>query len=1044
MRKNTGNEFVLNVLCLEDNLKDAELLQEMLVDAGYRVNMNVAAQEKEYISFLKSGSYHIILADYTLPGFNGTTALKLAQQLQPEVPFICVSGTIGEDIAVELLKQGATDYVLKDRLGRLAFAVKRALEGVEQRKERNKADGEKFELVHSLEVHQVELELQNEELIQSRGQAATASEKYIDLYDFAPSGYFTLSPTGNIIGLNLTGAKMLGKDRLQIKNRLFHLFITDDSKPILRLFLKKIFSSNTNESCELTLLTNGNTPLYVYLTGIVAENGNQCFMTATNITDRKQAESELRISNEFNQLLLKTIPFRMDIVDENGNVLYLSEGLEQHFGAGALGKKCWELYSDDHKQCDDCPLHAGIKVGLSGMYEATGVMGGKIFEVSHTGMIYNGQKAMLEIFLDITERKRTEEELLNKDSLLNITGHTAKVGGWEFDTETLKQTWTKEVYLIHEVDFTFVPDVNNGINFYAPQSRPIIEKAVQRATEYGEPFDLELEFVTNKGKHLWVHSIGEAHQINGVTKKVYGSFQDITERKQTEQKLRKLSHAVEQSPTSILLTDLDGKIDYANPKVREITGYGLDELIGQNPSILSSGETSKSDYKVLWETIQSGKVWHGEFHNKKKNGEFYWELASISGIIDEKGKITHYLAINEDITERKQVEQELIIAKEHAEESDRLKSAFLANMSHEIRTPMNGILGFAELLTEPELESEKQLEYIQIIQRSGVRMLNIINDIVDISKIESGLIEVKLAESNINEQIEFIYTFFKPEVEKKGIQLSFRNSLPAKEAILKTDREKLYAILTNLIKNAIKYTNEGSIEFGCEVVETRHALSLLKFYVKDTGIGIPLDRQEAIFERFIQADFTDKMARQGAGLGLAIAKAYVEMLGGKIWVESKEGIGSTFYFTLPYNAEPEEKKVVGNIVQPQEEMIQIKNLKILIAEDDESSSRLISIAVQKFGKEIIKVQTGTAAIEACRSHSDIDLILMDIQMPEMDGYEATRHIRQFNPGVVIIAQTAYALTGDKEKALEAGCTDYIQKPIRKDEFMKIMQKYFKK
>jgi signal transduction histidine kinase/CheY-like chemotaxis protein len=384
---------------------------------------------------------------------------------------------------------------------------------------------------------------------------------------------------------------------------------------------------------------------------------------------------------------------------------------------------------------------------------------------------------------------------------------------------------------------------------------------------------------------------------------------------------------------------------------------------------------------------------------------------------------------------------ELIKAKEKAEESDRLKTAFLCNISHEIRTPMNGILGFAEFLKEPGLTGDQQQEYITIIEKSSARMLNIINNIVDISRIEAGLINVSFKETGINEKMEFIYCFFKSEVEEKGMQLLFKNTLPAKEAIIRTDNEKVDSILTNLIKNAIKYSKVGTIEFGyIKRGET------LEFYVKDAGIGIPKDRQSAIFERFIQADIADKQAYQGAGLGLSISKAYVEMLGGKIWVESEEGIGATFYFTLPYNAEPEEKKVVGQVVLAQDEENQINpeflGLKILIAEDDETSEMLITIDVDKFGKEILKARNGFEAVEVCRNNPDIDLILMDIQMPVMNGYEATRQIRQFNKDVVIIAQTAFGLSGDREKAVEAGCNDYISKPINKDELLALIQKYF--
>jgi hypothetical protein len=350
-------------------------------------------------------------------------------------------------------------------------------------------------------------------------------------------------------------------------------------------------------------------------------------------------------------------------------------------------------------------------------------------------------------------------------------------------------------------------------------------------------------------------------------------------------------------------------------------------------------------------------------------------------------------------------------------------------------------------LEQPGLTGDQQQKYINIIQKSGDRMLNILNDIIDISKIEAGLITINEENTNINEQIKYIYTFFKPEAEAKGISISFRNSLPTNKAILKTDPEKFYAILTNLVKNAIKYSNSGHIELGYNQVNEATQSNFLTFYVKDTGIGIPADRQKAIFERFVQADIEDRKAYQGAGLGLSITKAYLEMLGGKIWVESEEGIGSTFYFTLPYKAELEEKTESTNDIGTGLAKNQINHktskLKILIAEDDIPSEILISIIIEELSSEILKVKTGIEAVEACRNHPDIDLILMDIQMPEMNGYEATRQIRNFNKDVIIIAETAYGLSGDRDKSIKAGCNDYIPKPINKDDFLELIHKYFK-
>jgi CheY-like chemotaxis protein len=362
---------------------------------------------------------------------------------------------------------------------------------------------------------------------------------------------------------------------------------------------------------------------------------------------------------------------------------------------------------------------------------------------------------------------------------------------------------------------------------------------------------------------------------------------------------------------------------------------------------------------------------------------------------------------------------------------------------------MNGILGFTDLLKEPKLSGEQQLKYIGLIEKSGTRMLNIINDIVDVSKIESGQMKVEIKESNINEQIEYLYTFFKPECESKGIHLTMKNSLPSNQSIIKTDREKVFAILTNLIKNAIKYSNHGIIEFGYALVETHHAASTketvhaasLQFFVKDQGIGIPRDRQEAIFERFIQADIEDRNAYQGAGLGLAISKSYVEMLGGKIWVESEVGKGSTFFFTLPYSNAGEAQNALKGTKSVNNDKNTFRKLKILVAEDDGTSEKLISIYLQPFSKQLLFARTGGEAVETCRNNPDIDLVLMDIQMPHMNGYMATNQIRQFNQEAIIIAQTAFGLQGDREKALEAGCNDYISKPIAYHSLLNLIQKY---
>ena len=403
---------------------------------------------------------------------------------------------------------------------------------------------------------------------------------------------------------------------------------------------------------------------------------------------------------------------------------------------------------------------------------------------------------------------------------------------------------------------------------------------------------------------------------------------------------------------------------------------------------------------------------------------------------DENGIAT---AIGSSINEKKNTEIKLKIALDKALESDRLKSAFLANMSHEIRTPLNGIRGFIDLLNNPDLSQSEINTYSDIINKSSDRLLNTINDIIDISRIEAGEVLISNTEISIQSIMNEIYNFHSSEAELKGLSFALKPSLSLDQANIITDGDKLHGILTNLVKNAIKYTEKGSITFGYSLKN-----NCIEFFVEDTGVGIPKDREQAIFNRFEQVDCGNRRVFDGSGLGLAISKAYAEMLGGKIWMKSELGKGSVFYFTLPYKSETIKENSAKNKILPSLELNPISSLKILIVEDDKVSKELISIAVQKFENEIIFARTGAEAVSACLINSDIDLVLMDIQLPEMDGYEATREIRKFNKDIIIIAQTAFALNGDEQKALEAGCNAYISNPFSEKLLWEIINKHIGK
>jgi PAS domain S-box-containing protein len=635
-------------------------------------------------------------------------------------------------------------------------------------------------LIQELEVHRIELELQNEELLLAKEQAEVAFEKYAELYNFAPSGYFTLSKEGEIIELNLSGANMLGKERSRLKNSQFRFFVSDETKPCFNLFLGKVFCSKAIESCEVILSTNGNSPIYVHLTGIADQNEEQCLITMIDITERKRTEEELKLSNSRNLAILNAIPDLMFRINCNGVFLdfqaQTTSDLYVHPDM-IIGRKLHEILPTYIVDLISRYLQTILKTGELQVFEyALPMPAGTCFFEAR--MALSGSDEIVTIVRNITEPKLAKEKLLESEER------------YKRITEVL-------------TDYLYTVNIKDG---------------------------KVLETIHNEA----------CFAITGYTRKEFSEDPYLW-------------------------------INMVVPEDREFVAKRVSNIFDEK-------EQSSIEHRI-----------------RCKNGQIRWIIDTIIPKYNADGQLISYDGVIQNITERKRAEQELIKAKEKAEESDRLKSSFLTNISHEIRTPMNGILGFSELLKEQKLTGEEQQEYLNIIARSGSRMLNTINDIITISKIESGEMNVSASETNVNEQIEYIYTLFKPEAEKKGIAIFFKNTLPINEAIIKTDSNKVAAILSNLLKNAIKFTSQGSIEFGCVKKNDQY----LEFFVKDSGMGIRPECNEFIFERFRQGSEALNRKYEGAGLGLSISKAYIEMLGGKIWVESEEGKGATFYFTIP-------------------------------------------------------------------------------------------------------------------------------------------------
>lgn len=618
------------------------------------------------------------------------------------------------------------------------------------------------------------------------------------------------------------------------------------------------------------------------------------------LSDKRRVEKELKESNELNKLILQTIPFGMEIIDETGTILFQNDTLKKLSGTDGEGKKCWEVNRDDGIRCSGCPLVKGLDQNVVESHESPGILGARTFDIIHTGMMYKGKKAILEIFLDITERKAMEEMISNS----------------------------------------------------------------------------------------------EAH---------YRALTDL-------------------SPDGIIMTDLGGKVKYVSKKVYEIFGVpenqnligesilkwvnpGCHEMVIARISDLISGRSTPEvrEYKLL----------------KNDGSDFLGELSSTE-IPGPDGIPESLLVVCRDVTERARIEKELISAKERAEESDRLKSAFLQNISHEIRTPLNAIVGFALLLSEDDLDTTTRKSYVDIITESSNHLVDLLNDIIDMSSIEAGRVKLNREEVNLNRMLRSIYRHFRLKAERKALSLSPFHDLDDEDALIVSDGLRIRQVLSNLIGNAIKFTSEGSVKFGYNFKGNE-----IEFYVTDTGMGISEADQKKIFDRFFQIENPETKQFMGLGLGLPIAKAYSALLGGGLVLTSTPGKGSTFKFSVPYeipakaNTESLTKSERGKAV------LDIRK-KILVAEDTESNFKLVSHYLSRLNADVIRASDGVQAVEMSLGKQGIDLILMDVKMPVMDGFTATKKIKAKRPDIPIVIQTAYV--SDMGKAIECGCDAFITKP----------------
>jgi PAS domain S-box-containing protein len=502
---------------------------------------------------------------------------------------------------------------------------------------------------------------------------------------------------------------------------------------------------------------------------------------------------------------------------------------------------------------------------------------------------------------------------------------------------------------------------------------------------------------------------------------------DITARKHEQMEMRRLSAAVKVSPTSIIITDSDGYIEYANPKFTELTGYTLDEAAGKNPKFLGSGKTPKGTYKELWETILSGREWNGEFLNRKKSGELFWEKTSISPVKGLDGNIMNFIAVKMDITDLKVAHREIEKARDAALKLTQMKSDFLANMSHEIRTPMNAIIGMTGLLMDTTL-TPQQRDYVKTISGSGEALLGLINDILDFSKIEAGRLEIESIDFDLRESVETTADLLAPRAQAKGVELAYLIEENVPEA-LQGDQGRLRQVLLNLVGNAVKFTEKGEVFIRVSMESSTPAAALLKFTVKDTGIGISEEAQRSLFQVFTQADASTTRKYGGTGLGLSISKRLVELMGGAIGVESAAGKGSTFWFTLPFGRQPA-------AAAPKPACSAITGAKVLVVDDNAINREILASHLRSWEADYKTVDSAAQALKelkaAAGAGTPYRLLILDMQMPETDGLMLARAVKA-DPalaGVRKIMMTSLGSPLKKEVLDSAGIEVCLNKPVR--------------
>lgn len=889
----------------------------------------------------------------------------------------------------------------------------------------------------------------NAQLIKNNAALIRSEDQYKVLIDQAADGIFVGGTDGIMQSVNNSGCRLTGYTAEELKGlKLTDLFYRSNKSQSGSL-LEKVKMGTAFTSERLILRKNG-TKVPVEINIKLLSDG-RFHAIFRDVSERKEAEK---------QLIKSEVSYRNIYNSSNDGIIIFDLDTLKIRDINTAGMKLYGYKKDQLLSLDIDSLSAGIgnftgeafRKLLKKSSETESQLfdwmakkkNGEIFwlEMDIKQANIGDDLCILNVIRDVTNRKKTEEQLKQNEirfrSLFeNMSNNVAIFEVIDNGKDFIFKNFNSAAEKLEGINRNEIIGKSAGIVFPTLREYNLLE-TFKKVWETGKPEETPIILYDNDDRILsWTENFIYKLPSN----EIVVIYDDITERKKAEFDLLKTKEryriATEETMVAVWERNLENNKGHADAVLFEILGYPI-------PNVEDSFSIWKNyihpddlqEIQKLNQELKEGKIkeLNYKFRATDIDGNIRWFIDKGVALKNNKGITTRLIGTISDITQQQKIEEQLILAKEKAEEADNLKSAFLANMSHEIRTPMNGILGFSDLLKYEETTESERNNFIDIIHQSGKQLMNIINDILDISKIEVGQIQINEESCSINDMLDELLGLFKPDIkDKKNLTLEIHKELDDSESIVITDGVRVRQILTNLINNAIKFTSQGYVEFGYLIVPSDNPSEKIKhdiqFYVNDTGIGIPDTKREIIFDRFRQSDESHTRKFGGTGLGLAISKGFVELLGGQIWHESTQDHGSTFYFTIPYKA--------GNIEQIRKIEASFNttynwsNKTVLVVEDDEISFKYLHKILSKTGLIIIRAISGYDAVNICDKHNEINLVLMDIQLPGINGYEATKKIREFKPDLPILAQTAHALPEDKQKSIDAGCNDYISKPIKR-------------